>query len=511
MFNRLRSFIYGLGLGAGAMYLWDPERGNRRRALLRDQVIRSLNRTDDAIAKGSRDLSNRASGVIAEAKSIISQEPVSDDTLAERVRSKIGSAGLVSHPRAIQVTAHEGRITLSGPILAAEVQPLVARVASVRGVQGVDNQLEAHEQPGDVPALQGEPVQARLERNETYWTPATRLLAGLAGGMLTMAGLRRGGIMGAARTTAGVGLLARSITNRSLTHIVGIGSASGAVTIHKGVQVDAPVEEVFAFWQNFANFPRFMANIYEVRVLNEGRSHWSVAGPAGAPVEWDAQITNMVPNHMIAWESVPGSQVTQSGLVRFASAPDGGTHVNVRMAYTPPAGLLGHAVASFMGVNPRQAMDEDLLRFKSLIERGQVGTDSGTVTREDLRQNTPASASTNQKAEDVRGQAHRQVTQNKSAESSEQPAKSGTGEPAAAQADSGMPGGGKGRIDRVGHTGVYPASDPNAPPDAEAQGMASWGQGERGAAGYEDSGESEISGLGEETDFGSVIPGPEHD
>jgi uncharacterized membrane protein len=510
MFKRLRSFIYGFGFGAGAMYLWDPERGNRRRALLRDQVIRSLNRTDDAIAKGSRDLSNRASGLLAEAKSMISQEPVSDDTLAERVRSKIGSAGLVSHPRAIQVMAHEGRITLSGPILAAEVQPLVARAASVRGVQGVDNQLEAHEQPGDVPALQGEPVQTRSERSGTGWTPGTRLLAGLAGGMLTMGGLRRGGLMGAARTAAGLGLLARSIANRSLTDMVGMGGTPGAITIHKGVQVDAPIEEVFSFWQNFANFPRFMANVYEVRVLNESRSHWSVAGPAGAPVEWDAQITNVVPNQMIAWESVPGSQVTQSGLVRFAPAPDDGTHVNVRMAYTPPAGLLGHAVASFMGANPKQSMDEDLLRFKSLIERGQVGTDSGTVTREEVQQSMPANASSNQRAEKARGQAHRQVTQNP-ADESKQPAKSGDGEPAAEQADSGMPGGGRGRIDRVGHTGVYPASDPDAPPDAEAQGMASWGQGERGAAGYEDSGGSEISGLGEETDFGSVVPGPDQD
>jgi uncharacterized membrane protein len=510
MFKRLRSFIYGFGLGAGAMYLWDPERGNRRRALLRDQVIRSLNRTDDAIAKGSRDLSNRASGLIAEAKSMISQEPVSDDTLAERVRSKIGSASLVSHPRAIQVTGHEGRITLSGPILAAEVQPLVARVGSVRGVQGVDNQLAAHDQPGDVPALQGEPVQPRSEHNGTSWAPGTRLLAGMAGGMLTMAGLRRGGLMGALRTAAGLGLLARSITNRNLTHVVGMSGAPGAVTIHKGIQVDAPIEEVFGFWQNFANFPRFMANVYEVRMLSEGRSHWSVAGPAGVPVEWDAQIANMVPNQMIAWESVPGSQVTQSGLVRFGPAPDGGTHVNVRMVYTPPAGLLGHAVASLMGVNPKQSMDEDLLRFKSLIERGQVGTDSGAVTREEVQQSAPANVSSNQRAEKARGQAHRQVTQSPAAES-QQPAKSGDGQPAAEQADSGMPGGGKGRIDRVGHTGVYPASDPDAPPDAEAQGMASWGQGERGAAGYEDSGESEVSGLGEETDFGSVIPGPEQD
>ncbi len=77
------------------------------------------------------------------------------------------------------------------------------------------------------------------------------------------------------------------------------------------------------------------------------------------------------------------------------------------------------------------------------------------------------------------------------------------------RSESGVPGGGQGRVDRVEPTGVYPASDPNAPADAEAQGMASWGQGERGAAGYEDSGSSELSGLGEETDTGSVFPGPE--
>lgn len=543
MFRRLRMFIYGLGLGAGAMYLYDPEEGNRRRAMLRDQTIRSLNRTEDTIDKGSRDLSNRASGMIADMRSLLTHEQVSDETLAQRVRSKLGGAGIVSHPRALNVTAQNGKIILSGPILADEVTPLLARVSSLRGVRGVENQLEVHQEPGDVPALQGAPAGSNSARMRGVWTPGLRLLAASAGSMLTLSGMRRGGLMGTVRSAFGLGLLARGVTNRSWSHLVGLSGDAGAVTIHKGIKVNAPVEEVFGFWRNFANFPRFMSNVYEVHDLGNGRSHWTVAGPPGTPVEWDATITNIVPNQMIAWESVPGSQIMQAGLVRFAPAEERATHLNVQMSYTPPAGVLGHAVASFFGVNPKQSMDEDLVRFKSLIERGKTSTDTGTVTREQVEspQPQPASQTTEhgrQSPQQARSEAHRPVStqgfegqaggqgetrkgqpsgaQGSAASRGQTPGRGGNPpssmKPGADMNESGQPGGGAGRTDQVGDTGVYPASDMDeAPEDAELHGMASWGQGERGAAGYEDSGSSELTGLGEETDLGSVIPGPDEE
>ena len=537
--STFRAWLYGLGFGAGLMYLYDPGQGNRRRSMLRDQTIHTLNSTDDLIGKGSRDLSNRASGVIAGIRARVSNEPVSDEVLAERIRSKIG--GVVSHPHALQVTAQDGHVTLRGPVLAVDAQPLLARVASVRGVTGFDNQLEVHEEPGDVPALQGEAARTYRDRMNNTWSPGIRLAAILAGGMLALSGLRGRGLLGTIRSLFGLGLLARGVSNQSFSQLIGTGNQPGAAFVHQGIRVGAPVHQVFEFWQNYDNFPRFMAHVLEVRDLGEGRSHWKVTGPAGTTVEWDAVVTNLVPDQLLAWESLPGSAVAQTGMVRFASTGGDSTQISVQMSYTPPAGAIGQAVASFFGSNPRQALHEDLMRFKSLIEQGKTtargqevsrpgGQQTGRATTQSTSgqktgggQPTQSSAPKGGSAGTTRRPSDEKTTERRSPASQadrtparpgvgasfsapgEQPGQPG-GRPGMPERESGIPGGGGGRTDEVGPTGVYPASDPNAPEDAQAHGMASWGQGERGAAGYEDHGDSELSGLGEETDFGSVIP-----
>jgi osmotically-inducible protein OsmY len=148
------TFIGGIGIGAGLMYMLDPDRGSRRRALARDRILSAAHRTPDAIAATARDLKNRARGVIAEAKILFTSEEVSDEVIVERVRSKMGR--VVSQPRALHVAADQGRVTLSGPILADEVDELLSCVSSVRGVAGVENQLKEQERADDVLGLQGD-------------------------------------------------------------------------------------------------------------------------------------------------------------------------------------------------------------------------------------------------------------------------------------------------------------------------------------------------------------------
>ena len=150
---RSNRFLLGLIVGAGAMYLFDPDKGNRRRALLRDQMVSAGNQASDSATAKAKDLSNRAQGVAAEARGRMGSEQVSDAVLEARVRSEIGR--VVSNAGAILVSAYEGRVTLRGPVLAKEVQELVRTVKGVRGVDSVDNQLNVHQQPGDVPSLQG--------------------------------------------------------------------------------------------------------------------------------------------------------------------------------------------------------------------------------------------------------------------------------------------------------------------------------------------------------------------
>ncbi len=147
------TFLTGLAIGAGLMYILDPDRGNRRRALARDQVVSAAHTVEDTVSGRSQDIRNRAQGVIAETRGALTEEPVSDRVLEERVRAELGRA--TRHAGAIEVRANQGRVTLTGPVLASDVDSVISSVSSVRGVKDVENRLDVHQQPDDVPALQG--------------------------------------------------------------------------------------------------------------------------------------------------------------------------------------------------------------------------------------------------------------------------------------------------------------------------------------------------------------------
>jgi uncharacterized membrane protein len=375
--NKAMGVISSLGIGAGLMYIFDPDRGNRRRAKVRDKIRHVANKTDDAIGKTSRDLANRFSGMVAEAESLVfPRGKASNEVLVARVRARLGR--VVSHPSSIEVKASNGHVTLSGPILATEVDVLLERVNAIRGVAGVENRLEVHEHAGTVSGLQDGRVNLgeRCALMQTNWSPTARLLAGAAGGVLTAYAAKRRGLIGVAITPVGLAMLSRAITNLELKRIIGIESGARTIDIEKTINIAAPVEEVFDFWAHHEKFPQFMSNVREVRKIDEGKYHWVVAGPAGVSVEWDAEITKQVPNQLIAFKSLPGSAIEQKGLVHFTATSDGDTCVDVKMSYNPPAGAIGHLVAMLFGADPKREMDEDLMRMKSFIETGQVPHDA---------------------------------------------------------------------------------------------------------------------------------------
>ena len=152
----------------------------------------------------------------------------------------------------------------------------------------------------------------------------------------------------------------------------GWGAGKGWSARRKTIEFAAPVEEVFEFWRNYGNFSRFMSHVQEVRDLGNGRSHWVVQGPAGAPLAWDAVTTRLVPNRVLAWKSLPGAAIPNAGVVRLQATPGGSTQVHVQISYHPPAGASGHRAAAFFGSHPKRALDEDLARLKSLIEQGRT-------------------------------------------------------------------------------------------------------------------------------------------
>lgn len=142
-------------------------------------------------------------------------------------------------------------------------------------------------------------------------------------------------------------------------------------------RIDLPVEDVFAFWCDYENFPRFLSNVREVtRTRVDGQSHWTVAGPGGISVEFDATITDFVPNELLAWRTVEGSLVQHAGVIRFEATVGGGTRLHIRMSYTPPLGAVGHGIASVLGDDLKSKLDEDLVRMKTLLETGRPARDA---------------------------------------------------------------------------------------------------------------------------------------
>lgn len=147
----------------------------------------------------------------------------------------------------------------------------------------------------------------------------------------------------------------------------------GARLITRSITIDRPRGEVYRFWHDFENLPRFMAHLESVRVINERRSQWRAKAPLRGSVEWEAVIVEDRPDELIAWESVAGSRIENAGSVRFDPAPgDRGTEVALKLRYTPPLGGLGATVARAFGEEPSQQTAEDLRRFKQVLETGEV-------------------------------------------------------------------------------------------------------------------------------------------
>ncbi len=378
----------GLAAGAALAYLGDPERGARRRAGVKQKAVHAVKELSCAAGVTARDLAHRSRGVWAEARGKLQAmeaelhgEREDDAVVEERVRARLGR--LCSHPGAIEVKCQDGRVELKGPILAAEVDQVRKGIVKVRGVCELDDHLQPHERADHISMLQGG-LRARGELPgllQERWSPAARTIGGAAGvGLLGWALARRSAMWSA----AGAVLLARSMTNLPARRLVGVGAGRRAIDLRKDIHVNAPPDEVFAFFRRFENFPRFMSHVRQVEPHGEGRWRWTVTGPANVPVSWEAEITRFVPGKVIAWESIPGAIIRNAGIIHFE--PDrGGTRIGIRLCYNPPAGAIGHAFAKLLGANPKKQLDDDLVRFKSLLENGKARGHEGTVTRDELR------------------------------------------------------------------------------------------------------------------------------
>jgi uncharacterized membrane protein len=365
------------------MYLADPRSGRWRRAHVQDKAAHLAHEAGDAVEIVARDMRHRARGLVHRVLGRFRREAVDDATLEARVRSVLGR--VCSHPHSVRVWCNQGRVRLEGIILAAEHKKVLQRMRRVPGVRGVQDELAVHEQAGRQPDLQGGMLRpgGRNEFLQRHWSPSARFLGVVGGVGLAVLGFSRRGVPGALLGGAGVLLGLRGLTNLELRRLIGLGAGRLAIGFHKDVLVNAPVEEVFAFWSAMENFPRFMSHVAEVRRLGEDRWHWKVSGPAGTAFQWDAVVTHFAPNELLEWKSVEGALVKNAGSIRFQREAGNRTRLDIRLTYNPPVGVIGHAFAKLLGADPKRQMDDDLLRFKSLLELGKA-TGHETVTRDQL-------------------------------------------------------------------------------------------------------------------------------
>lgn len=219
-------------------------------------------------------------------------------------------------------------------------------------------------------------VRASLEQNVEM---AERVGSVAAGSALVLWGLSRRSLGGVLLALLGGGLVYRGSTGYcALYHQLGINSrqmndeagvrGDKGIKVERMVRIARPPHEVYRFWRNLENIPRFFEHVESVMPIDDLRSHWVVKGPAGTQVEWTAQILTDHEGELISWESLPGAEAQNAGSVRFERTTNNGTDVKVALQYYPPAGVIGATVAKLFGESPEQQLDDDLGRLKQLLE-----------------------------------------------------------------------------------------------------------------------------------------------
>jgi uncharacterized membrane protein len=241
--------------------------------------------------------------------------------------------------------------------------------------------------------LQHEDI-ARQSQQKRDWInqgKIERLLSGLGGGILLGYGLLRRDWVGASIAAVGGTLVLRGATGHSFLYQLLLIDTSEhtaqlatSVSHNQGIKVTRSVtvqklpQEVYTFWRNFENLPRFMQHLQSVTVKDLTHSHWVAEAPAGSEVAWDAEIIKDKENELIAWRSIGDADIDNAGSVHFTPAPGGrGTVIKVVLEYKPPAGKAGKFVAKLFGKDPDTQVREDLRHLKEIMEAGEIPTIEG--------------------------------------------------------------------------------------------------------------------------------------
>jgi len=379
----LAKLLGGAAAGALLMYMLDPDRGVARRAQSASAVRNAGSRTSSVLGNVWRGAGSRL-GVAADdarERAIDVAGSVKPDGALKSSLSRMGQAAgdilddTISKAKSVVSRAGDAAsdvVSKAGSAIgqAGDAAPGVGVKARSIGYRASHSIGNAHDDAS---------ARVKGALRGTDWSATLGSPTVIGGGLLGLYGLVRRSPMGLMLGLAGAALLARGLTGQPLRSLLSgrrLGDTlsnglSQTIDFEKSIHIDASPDEVYDLWANYENFPRFMSHLVEVRDLGRRRSHWVVKGPGGTEFAWNSVLTEQSRPHRMAWRSEPGAEIPQSGSIQF-EPHRGGTHVTVRMSYTPPAGVLGHGLATLLGSDPKSRMDDDLARMKSFIERGAV-------------------------------------------------------------------------------------------------------------------------------------------
>lgn len=377
----IAKWIGGAAAGALLMYMLDPDRGGARRAQSAAAVRNAGARTSSALGNVWRGAGERIGAAGDELR-----DRAAD--MADMADSG-GSAGARSGS-ALERMGHAASEALDAGIdkakdtLARAGEAVGGRMDKARHALGGAADGGGHEVGNGMDKARAMAHDVRTRVRDTLqagpdgeWTPTARNSALAGGGLLALYALSRRSPLAWMLGLAGAALLARGATNQPLLGMLrgrGVGMDQ-TIDFSKSIHIDAAPDDVYDLWTHYENFPHFMSHVVEVRDLGRGRSHWVVRGPGGSEFEWNAVLTEQTRPHRLAWRSEAGAEIPQSGSIQF-EPHRGGTRVTVHMSYAPPAGVVGHGLATLLGSDPKTQMDDDLARMKAFIERGAVPRDA---------------------------------------------------------------------------------------------------------------------------------------
>src|SRR5262249_1793224 len=268
-------------VGAAALYFLDRERGRGRRAAFSRKAGRLTASLAGSASRYAGDVQRRLKGIAREAWNYPPRRPPDDRVLEERIRSRMGR--IVAHPHRIHVASERGTVSLWGAAAENEVRKLVHAVETMPGVVEILNHLERLE-PAEPVAKESNPLKQAHHETLLHWSPAARLVTGVAGASIAVYGWKSQDRLGVSLSSPGAALAAATTLKRNLHSVLAFSEDSPGFELEETVRINAPISDLYDFWANPENYPKVFSHITAIERLGENLYRWTVTGPAGLPI-----------------------------------------------------------------------------------------------------------------------------------------------------------------------------------------------------------------------------------